>query len=460
MGNRTPYISAFITLGILGSFQVFSNDILSIAVFALAFISFYKGLDTHIPIIEITACIASLQWLIGPIIAYAYGSTDIRYEMYIEADQYYVFALPGTCFYLAALYLFPAEVQQKEFLKGLGQPILFYRGVALFILGILADIALRFGPGSLAFAFVLLSQLRYVAAIYFLFSGHRWRYPFAVLAMTSLVVRSAESAMFHDLIIWVSLVACYWFHTVKWTPPKKAVFFSLGFICVFVIQIIKADYREKVWGRQEVSLLATVYEKIVLQQGFFNKHALMAAGQRINQGWIVSAIMVNVPLAEPYAGGETIKDAVISSIFPRAVMKNKKQAGGQENFERFTGLNLENGTSMGTSILGEAYANFGRFKGVVFMFIWGLCYAGIYKLAIRFTYKDAYFLFWIPLIFYQAIKAETELVVVLNQLVKGSILALGGFICIHKFIIPSDEEADDEELTNQEEENPQLPESN
>ncbi len=38
--------------------------------------------------------------------------------------------------------------------------------------------------------------------------------------------------------------------------------------------------------------------------------------------------------------------------------------------------------------------------------------------------------FWIPLMFYQGIKAETEMIVVLNQLVKGSVIVLVGFVLI------------------------------
>ena len=34
-------------------------------------------------------------------------------------------------------------------------------------------------------------------------------------------------------------------------------------------------------------------------------------------------------------------------------------AGGRENFRKFTGLNISDGTSMGISIAGEGYANFG-----------------------------------------------------------------------------------------------------
>ncbi|WP_309381096.1 hypothetical protein [Cerasicoccus frondis] len=460
MSSRVPYIIVFVTIGILGAFQALPNDLLAITVFVATFWSFYRGLDTHIPILEITACIATLQWLIGPVLGYAFGSSDPRYEMYIEAGRYYAFALPGTCFYLAALYVFPSETKQREFLATLSDNRLYYRGLALLGISLVSELALRVGVGGLTFAFVLLSQLRYIAAIYFLYSGHPMRYYLAGLSMVSLLIRSAESAMFHDLIIWVGLVACFWFHTVRWNPPKKALFFIAGFSFIFTLQVIKADYRSKVWNHQSASLVATVYDKLVRQQAFLDEPTLIAAGQRINQGWIISAIMLHVPLVEPYAEGETIKDAVISSIFPRVIYADKKRAGGQENFERFTGLNLESGTSMGTSILGEAYANFGKFGGTVFMFLWGLIYAFFYRLAIRHSYKDAYFLFWIPLIFYQAIKAETELVVVLNQLIKGTVLALIAFFGVHKYIVPDTESPTNDDTDFPEEDTGSLPEAN
>jgi hypothetical protein len=43
-------------------------------------------------------------------------------------------------------------------------------------------------------------------------------------------------------------------------------------------------------------------------------------------------------------------------------------------------------------------------------------------------------LFWIPLIFYQAMKAETELSVIMNQLTKGAIVAFGGFYLLQQVL--------------------------
>lgn len=454
--NRGSYILFMFATAFLSSFQILPNNIIALTVFVVVFLNFYRALDTHIPILEITACIAALQWLVGPVIGYAYGSNIERYAMYIEAGKYFAFALPGTCVYLAALRILPEDPHQHKFLQTVRREIFFRRGVALLIISLGAQFTSSYAPGGLAFFFFLLTQLRYIGAIYFLYSGHPMRYVLIALSLGTLLIRSAESAMFHDLIIWVSLIACYWFHTVRWTPPKKATFFVVGFVCVFIIQLIKADYREKVWGGEDASLLATAYEKIVLNQAFVNSDSLRAAGMRINQGWIISAVMLNVPLAEPYAEGETVKTAIVSSIFPRFIYEGKAKAGGQVNFERFTGLELENNTSMGISILGEGYANYGSFGGCIFMFFWGLAYAGIYYFAAKFTRKHATFLFWLPLIFYQAIKAETELVVVLNQLIKGAIIAFSAFAGLHVLIPTPPEEDDDIEDYADEDEDPGM----
>ena len=51
---------------------------------------------------------------------------------------------------------------------------------------------------------------------------------------------------------------------------------------------------------------------------------------RINQGWIIAKVMDNVPSREPYANGETVKNAIIASIFPRFVDPDKAIAGGHE----------------------------------------------------------------------------------------------------------------------------------
>ena len=120
-----------------------------------------------------------------------------------------------------------------------------------------------------------------------------------------------------------------------------------------------------------------------------------------------------------------IADAILGAMVPRFLWANKATAGGRESFRRFTGLRILDSTSMAISPLGEAYANFGELQGTVFMVVFGAGFAVFYRLTLRYCLKYPTFLFWIPLIFYQAVKAETELLVVMNQLVKGSVVAFG-----------------------------------
>lgn len=105
---------------------------------------------------------------------------------------------------------------------------------------------------------------------------------------------------------------------------------------------------------------------------------------------------------------------------------DKATAGGLKNFRKYTGLVIDDGTTFGLSPLGEAYLNYGVVGGIGFMLVFGGCFAIFYYGTLRFALKQPTFLFWIPLIFYQAMKAETELLVILNQLIKGSMVAFGG----------------------------------
>jgi hypothetical protein len=79
---------------------------------------------------------------------------------------------------------------------------------------------------------------------------------------------------------------------------------------------------------------------------------------------------------------------------------------------------------MGMSLLGEAYANVGPKAGLGLMFIMGLGFAGSYGLFLIFSLRHPTFYFWIPLIFCQVLKAETDLLTVLNHITKGSVGAV------------------------------------
>ena len=155
---------------------------------------------------------------------------------------------------------------------------------------------------------------------------------------------------------------------------------------------------------------------------------------RLNQGWIISAIIDEIPARTPFIEGETIRQAVSASLLPRFLNPNKKRAGGRENFSRFTGLEIGEGTSMGISIVGEAYGNYNVFGGTLFMGIWGLFLGRFWRFLLKAAMQNPLLIAFLPLIFLQVIKAETELAVVLNHLVKSSIVVFGFFWGARNFL--------------------------
>jgi hypothetical protein len=196
---------------------------------------------------------------------------------------------------------------------------------------------------------------------------------------------------------------------------------------LMIIQSIKFYFREEITIYSGTFDRAGIFTEMVRQELSSGEKTMSvsnfdAAIDRINQGWIVARIMRYTPAYEPFAKGETIITGVEASLVPRFLNPDKPKAGGRDNFERFTGKKLSENTSMGLSPLGEAYANFGINGGILFMFLLGLFYNLYIFTVLKLTAKYPSLILWLPLLFLQVVKAETDFVVVLNHLVKASMV--------------------------------------
>lgn len=419
--------------GLIGLVQTVPNGMLVCTILTVVMYEFQKRLDQGVPLLQLAALIAVLQWLVGPLLNYASDLEFGRYIMYVTAEEYFGFALPATALYVSVMLVVGASVKQRYLLRQLDRRNFLATGLVLNVVAAVATIASsRAGGGGLAFLFHLVSQVRYVAALYLLFSRTPLRHLLAGLSCVQIFVSSLDTGMFHDLILWMAILFCFWFAQRKWhTPVKIAALTSAAFL-LFSLQVVKQEYRNELRKGEDPSITTLMLQYVTPGGRAWESDVLSLAVSRLNQGWIISAVMLNVPANEPYANGETIKDALASAFVPRLLWAEKKTAGGRDNFRRFTGLPIQNSTSMAISPLGEAYANFGVLGGIATMFAFGLLFASFYSLTLRHAVTHPTFLFWIPLIFYQAVKAETEFVTVINQLSKGAVVAFLGHSLITK----------------------------
>lgn len=409
-------------------------SILGICLVGFVFYRFINELGKTIPVLELLLLIAGIQWIIGPFIEYTYPNNISRYRMYIDELEYMQYIVPGYAFFIFGIFLplskFNFQIVSTSLFNDRSK-----FGFILLIIGIFSDFVRPFVPGSLDFVFFLLSNFKFAGAIVLFFSEKRNVRIIFYLTVIYLIFNAIRTTYFHELLLWSMFFYMFWAYKYKPSITKILLSFLFAILLVTTLQSVKEVYRFSLWdGRYEYSgnkfdLFFTLVFDSIFNKDLYENDNLVGANLttanfnvRLNQGWIISAVMDNIPESQEFLDGETVGDAIKSSFIPRFLLVDKEIAGGRENFERFTGLYLTAATSMGISIIGEAYGNYGVFYGIIFMFVWGLFLAFILiRLNIYLTKNKLYSCF-IPIIFLQVIKAETELLVVMNYLTKSLIL--------------------------------------
>ena len=386
---------------------------------------FISQLGKSLPILELMLLIAGAQWIIGPLIEYNLPNLHYKYFMYVDQGPYMSYVVPAYGAFAMAVYL--GLGSSKTTFIGV-EKLQQYKdyGLTLLLVGVFFDFIGSSLPPALAFIAFLLSNFKFVGAIILFFSEDKRLKQIFYIALLFLLYRSIQSTMFHDFILWTAFFYMFW--TLKFKPSRQQILLTLvaGILSLTILQSIKSAYRIKVWDGYSGSKVELFSNLIVDAVFLDDTNADQLAGDenniRLNQGWIISAILDEMPQRTDFLKGETITDALSAAVLPRFLNPSKKKAGGQENFRRFTGLDIGEGTSMGISIVGEAYGNYGKNGGIIFMAIWG-CFLGFFwRVLFGKTQQNLLVLAFLPLIFLQVMKAETELVVVLNHLVKASIV--------------------------------------
>ena len=391
------------------------------------FLRFLDVLGERIPVVELMALMCSLQWILGPVIEYNKESMHYRYQMYVDEPMYMGFVVPSILAFWFGARLFRQNDTLEE-LKARVKTLLAYVPnfpFYLIAIGTLAPLATPYFPTSLAFVFFLFSNVKYVGALYILQSEKKNRWLVFYGVMIFLAISSIGSGYFHNLLLWSVLISTFLVKEWKLSFGAKISFAIFAILLAISVQSIKQQYRQTAWsgydGNKTLLFLSLTLDEW-LSGRIFMPSSEVDINVRLNQGWIISAVLKNVPAMEPYAEGETVEDAVVAALLPRFLAPNKKVAGGQANFRRFTGLPIADTTSMGISMAGEGYANFGRYGGILFMFGWGVFVGWFWRSMMRWSHFYPTLLIWSPILFLQVVKAETEFAVVLNFLLKASVL--------------------------------------
>ncbi len=431
------FVSVLITSLFYAFYDFYLFSIFSIFIFIYFGLKIFNELGKKIEIRDIMIFIAILQWLIGPILSYRFTDDKVFYFMIIGEEEYVNYVFPATFFLIIGLYLpiFGYKFNENLILKNIYSIIKQKPNIdiTLIAIGIVSEILINYVPLSLRFAFSLLGSLRYIGLYYLMVGKRPFKWIIFSIIMLWLLYIAIDHTVFQSFILWAGFMFLIIAFLYKLSKAKKISIIILFVSMVFIIQTVKYEFRQLTWFAEgkidnKMEIFTNLVKKNLSRSDLlFSEANIQALISRINQGWIIARIMYYIPVYEPYAEGETIKIAIASSLLPRFIYKDKITAGGNAYFERFTGLNMGKSTSMDLSIVGEAYANYGKFWGIVFMFFLGISYNAVLYIIFRISLYNPTILFWIPLIFFQVIKAESDLATSLNHLTKASMLVFAFF---------------------------------
>jgi len=395
----------------------------SIALLAFVFLDFLDNLGKKVVVLDIAVILAVFTWLVMPVIFYTYYTKAdhmarifFKY-MPIPADDYFSFAVPGTLMMIIGfkIRLRKAEIDEKP-LAFRAKLDNFFRGKAklgFYLIGIsiVAGFFIKMVPASLGRVVGLMMHLGHVGVFYIFFSGHQHRIKILIGILALLFIQSIASGMFGELVylmaIFYILIALY---SKQQSLRRKLVITLAGLLVISLIQTVKKDYRKVAWvSGGDAGLFVELIANAATHPGsILQKDILYNQAVRLNQGWLIAVTMDRVPRKFDYAYGETIWVSLAAAVIPRLFWPDKPEAGGKYNLKRFWGYNMV-GYSMNIGPIGEAYANFGRTGGIIFMLFYGLFFNLILTLLLRWSEKRPSVLCWIPFLFFYAVVVETDI---------------------------------------------------
>ncbi len=412
---------------------------LGLGVVGYTFFAYVSALGDDIAIVQLAAFVAAAQWILGPFFEYAYGDAFSPYAMSVPEADYMAFATPSVIAMVVVLTLLTPRIgigwlhDEIRSRKRLSQNVVY-----LVILGgFLADLVGGSVPASLRFVVFLVSQFKFVGAIYLLIIDHRLRWPILGAVFFAALASSAAAGLFHNVILWSALVLTFVCHDLRLGTLVKLSIISAGVVALIGLQSAKAAYREAIALNPNDAGVELLFDAVAealsgSDTGVVYEQSDSTLIVRLNQGWIISAVMAHVPQGHPHENGATIVDAVQDSLLPR-FLTTKSNVEVSNAFRQYTGRWVNRNTSFGISILGEAWVNFGQ-MGWLMMAGWGAVFGLMIRYVAVRSIEQPSFALWTPLIVLQAVKAETELVVALNHMAKAGLFVILIYFIAHRLL--------------------------
>ncbi|MEO6732970.1 MAG: hypothetical protein ABIN01_17230 [Ferruginibacter sp.] len=397
--------------------------VLSLHQFTLLF----NAIGFVIPVRYLLGAFMCVQFFIGPALAYS-GLDEyqyIHYKMKIPEADYFSYAIPAVVSFIVGLHLFAGKLNGEIINeKQIGVFVDRHPELPYWFIGIgfVTSVVSGFFGSELAFVFYLLGGLKFIGLFLLVIGSRELKVLPLVVVISSIVVSSLGEGMFHDLLTWIIFIGSIFAIRYKFGVNTKLIACGAFIFLAVTIQLLKGSYRTITSSERGVESFSKLYEEENKDKSIFSFERLAPASVRINQGFIITNIMYNVPAFIPFSEGEEMYQVFEAAVLPRIIAPDKLRAGDRTIFMKYSGLRIRAGTSMGLSSLGDAYLNYGITGGCVFMFLLGLLYSGVLYIFYRQGRTYPILILFTALVFYYPIRPDCELQTILGHVVKACFL--------------------------------------
>ena len=70
---------------------------------------------------------------------------------------------------------------------------------------------------------------------------------YLLLGLGIQLLNSIRAGMFHELLIWGIFMIMTWFNVNEVPLKKRILIFIMSFVGIFLLQTVKASYRQAIW---------------------------------------------------------------------------------------------------------------------------------------------------------------------------------------------------------------------
>ena len=389
-------------------------------------INFVSNINSAIAFRPYILMMYGLNYLFSPAVTFEVTQKIAIFKMRLTPETYFSLAIPGIFFLHLGLYAIKTNIFKPNFSFSKEQLSASETTLKHWLIGgVIVYFVRPFFPGDVAFLLYLLSGVRYLAA-FGLFIINKKKYKWYLLGILFLEVsRSLAEGMFHDMIVWLLFFAILWSYLNKPNVVQKIIGGTVAFLFFFLLQSTKETYRQNLrsgegGGFSAFTKAVSDKEKIDTKSGgLFNFQNFSNTITRANQGVIFASTVNKMRFTKDFQGLELVKKYAEAAFLPRALAPQKLQAGDIGIFNRFSGIRILRGTSMGLGLFADGYIAYGEIGVWIFCFFFGLICAYVFKLIEGWSaISPVYVLFMFPLLNY-AVRPDCETQTWMGHIVKG-----------------------------------------